>query len=74
MRARKLAAHGAELVAVDLDDEASLLRAFDGAFVVTDYRQPDAAESPSSQRRCRELDQGHDAARAAKAAGLKYAI
>jgi len=39
-KARELAAAGAEVVEADLDDEASLVRAFDGvhgAFVVTNY-------------------------------------
>ncbi len=39
-KARALAARGAEVVAADLDDEASLVRAFtgaDGAFCVTNY-------------------------------------
>ncbi|MBS1875423.1 MAG: NmrA/HSCARG family protein [Acidobacteria bacterium] len=67
--AQKLAALGAEVVAADVDDEASLARAFDGvhgAFCVTFYwnhMSPD-----------RERAQATASARAAKAAGVRHAI
>jgi uncharacterized protein YbjT (DUF2867 family) len=77
-RARELAARGAEAVEADLDDEASVRRAFDGAygaFVVTNFweqltPEQEAARSPAQM----ELDQAEIAARAAKAAGLKHVV
>jgi uncharacterized protein YbjT (DUF2867 family) len=68
-KARALAAAGAEVVAADVDDEASLARAFAGAygaFCVTFYW---AHFTPQ-----KELDQARNMARAAKAAGLAHVI
>jgi uncharacterized protein YbjT (DUF2867 family) len=64
-----LAERGAQFVAADLGDEDSLTKAFDGAYgayVVTNYW-----ESMSPQT---ELAQAGNAARAAKAAGLRHVI
>jgi len=68
-KARALAAAGAEVVAADVDDEASLARAFAGAygaFCVTFFW---AHFSPQ-----KELDQARNMANAAKAAGLSHVI
>src|SRR4051794_35466361 len=62
--ARALAARGAEVVAADLDDEESLVRAFagaDAAFCVTNYWEHFSPE--------RELAQGRALAGAAKRSG-----
>ncbi|MBK9942302.1 MAG: NmrA/HSCARG family protein [Kouleothrix sp.] len=68
-RARALARIGAELVAADLDNPASLERAFDGAygaFCVTFFW---AHFSPE-----REIAQAHTMASAARRAGLQHVI
>jgi uncharacterized protein YbjT (DUF2867 family) len=68
-KARALAAAGAEVVAGDVDDEASLARVFAGAygaFCVTFYW---AHMSPE-----RELAEAAAMARAAKAAGLQHVV
>jgi uncharacterized protein YbjT (DUF2867 family) len=68
-KARALAAAGAEVVAADVDDEASLRRAFDGAygaFCVTFFWEHFSAE--------KEIAQAAAMARAAKAAGVQHAI
>ena len=68
-RARELAALGAELVAADLDDPASMRRAFDGAhgaFCVTFFW---AHFSPE-----KELAEARTMAEAAKAVKLKHVI
>ncbi|WP_329162032.1 NmrA/HSCARG family protein [Streptomyces sp. NBC_01717] len=68
-KARALADSGAEVVEADLGDEASLRRAFDGAYgayVVTNYWEGMSAET--------ELAQAGNAARAAKGAGLRHVI
>jgi uncharacterized protein YbjT (DUF2867 family) len=68
-KARALAAMGAEVMEADLDDAASLERAFagaHGAFLVTNFW-----EHFSPQK---ELDQAHNMAVAAKAAGLKHVV
>jgi uncharacterized protein YbjT (DUF2867 family) len=68
-KARGLAALGAEVVEADLDDRASVERAFTGAygaFLVTNFW-----EHFSPQK---EIDQAHNMAVAAKAAGLKHVI
>ena len=68
-KARELAALGAELVAADLDDPASMRRAFDGAhgaFCVTFFW---AHFSPE-----RELAEARTMAEAAKAVKLKHVI
>ena len=68
-KARELAALGAEVVAADVDDEASLTRAFTGAygaFCVTffwDHLSPE-----------REKAEARSMAQAAKAAGVRHAI
>ncbi|MFB6719406.1 NmrA/HSCARG family protein [Kribbella sp. NPDC056345] len=76
--AQALAAQGAEVVEADLDDEASLRAAFDGvygAFVVTNYWvQRTPAEEAARTRAEMELDQAGNAARAAKAAGVKHLV
>ena len=68
-KARALAAAGAEVVAADLDDEASLERAFAGAygaFLLTNYWEHFSPE--------KELAQAEHMARAAKAAGVQHVI
>jgi uncharacterized protein YbjT (DUF2867 family) len=67
--ARELAALGAEVVAADVDDEASIARAFEGAYgayCVTFYW---AHFSPE-----KELAQAAAMARAARAAGVKHVV
>jgi uncharacterized protein YbjT (DUF2867 family) len=77
-QAKELAARGAEVVEADLDDEASMSRAFGGAygaFVVTNFWAPRTPEQEAARSRARmELDQAENAARAAKAAGLKHVV
>ena len=66
---RALAAAGAEVVAADLDDEASLVRAFSGAwgvFALTNFWEHFSPE--------RELQQAGNQARAAKKAGVSHVI
>jgi uncharacterized protein YbjT (DUF2867 family) len=68
-KAKALAKLGAEVVAADLDDQASLERAFrgaDGVFGVTNYWEHFSPE--------RELAQATAIARAAKAAAVKHVI
>ena len=68
-KARALAAAGAELVAADLDDEASLERALtgaDGAFFVTNYWEHFSPEKENQQAR--------NMAQAAKAAHVKHIV
>ena len=68
-KARALAAAGAELVAADLDDEASLERALtgaDGAFFVTNYWEHFSPE--------KEHQQARNMAQAAKAAHVKHIV
>ncbi|WP_205324308.1 NmrA/HSCARG family protein [Glycomyces sp. YM15] len=68
-KARALARLGAEVVEADLDDEASLAKAFDGAygaFLVTNFWEH---MSPD-----REYEQAGNLARAAKRAGVEHAI
>lgn len=78
VRARELAAAGAEVVRADLDDEASVRTAFEGAhgaFVVTDYWSELGAEEAVARTRAdRELDQAAAAARAARAAGVAHVV
>lgn len=76
--AQRLAAAGAEVVEADLDDEASMVTAFDGAhgaFVVTNYW---AQRSPEEQARRShaetELAQAEISARAARHAGVAHLI
>ncbi|MEV3938399.1 NmrA/HSCARG family protein [Glycomyces sp. NPDC049804] len=68
-KAKALAALGAEVVQADVDDEASVAKALDGAygaFLVTNFW-----EHMSPQR---EYEQARNLARAAKSAGVKHAI
>ena len=68
-KARALAAAGAEVVAADLDDQASLERAFAGAygvFALTNFWEHFSPE--------KELAQAGNMARAAKAAGVRHVI
>ena len=68
-KARALAALGAEVVEADLDDAASLERAFAGAygaFCVTNFWEHFSPE--------KELEQARHMAAAAKAAGLRHVI
>jgi uncharacterized protein YbjT (DUF2867 family) len=67
--ARALAAAGAEIVSADLDDVASLERAFEGAhgaFCVTNYWEH---MSPD-----REIAQARNLANASKASGVKHVV
>ena len=67
--AKTLAAAGAEVVAADLDDEASLAAAFDGAFgayCLTNFWEHFSGE--------KEETQAGNLARAAKSAGLQHVI
>ena len=68
-KARELAALGAEVVAADVDNEASIERAFEGAygaFCVTFYWDHFSPE--------KELAQAASMARAAKTSGLQHVI
>jgi uncharacterized protein YbjT (DUF2867 family) len=68
-KAKLLAHSGAEVVAADADDEASLARAFagaHGAYCVTNYWEHFSPE--------KELAQAGRLARAAKSAGVRHAI
>lgn len=68
-KAKALAAQGAEVVGADVDDEASLRRAFEGAhgaFCVTFFWNHMSPE--------RETAQAAGMARAAKAAGLRHVV
>ena len=77
-KARALAAQGAEVVEADLNDEASLRKAFNGAygaFVVTNFwveRTPE--EEKAATRAQMELDQAAAAARAAKETELRHVV
>ncbi|MDH6118480.1 uncharacterized protein YbjT (DUF2867 family) [Kitasatospora sp. GAS204A] len=77
-KTKELAARGAEVVEADLDDEAGLRAAFDGAygaFVVTNFWAQRTPEEEAARTRAQmELDQAATAARAAKAAGLKHVV
>lgn len=76
--AKDLAVAGAEVVAADLDDEASIRAAFDGAygaFVVTNYWAPLTADEEAARTRAEmELAQAEIAARAARDAGVQHLI
>lgn len=76
--AKDLAAAGAEVVAADLDDEASIRAAFDGAygaFVVTNYWAPLTPEEEAVRTRAEmELAQAETAARAARDAGVQHLV
>ena len=67
--ARSLAARHAQIVAADLDDESTLVRAFEGVhglFAVTDFWEHFSPE--------REIAQAGNIARAAKRAGVAHVI
>lgn len=76
--AREFATQGAEVVEADLDDEASVRKAFDGAygaFVVTNYWAQRTPEQDKARTRAEmELAQAAAAARAAKDAGLRHVV
>ena len=68
-KAKALAAAGAEVVQADLDDEASLTAAFEGAygaFCVTNFWEHFSPE--------KETAQGRNLANAAKAAGVQHVV
>jgi uncharacterized protein YbjT (DUF2867 family) len=68
-KAKALAKAGAEVFAADMDDEASLKKAFSGAhgvFVVTNFWEHFSAE--------KEIAQATNSAKAAKAVGIKHVI
>jgi uncharacterized protein YbjT (DUF2867 family) len=77
-KAQELAAAGAEVVEVDLDDQASVRKAFDGAYgayVVTNYWVQRTAEEDAARTRAQmELEQAANAAWAAKEAGVRHVI
>ncbi|MFD7154582.1 NmrA/HSCARG family protein [Kribbella sp. NPDC059898] len=77
-KARELAAAGAEVVAADLDDEASVRAAFEGAYgayVVTNYWAPLTPEQEAARTRAEmELEQAEIAARAARDAGVQHLV
>jgi uncharacterized protein YbjT (DUF2867 family) len=76
--ARALAARGAEVVEADLDDAAALTKAFEGAhgaFVVTAYFAELTSDQQKARSRAkREEEQAANAARAAKAAGVRHVV
>lgn len=76
--ARALAAQGVEVVAADLDDEASLRKAFDGAYgayVVTNFWAQRTPEEEKARTRAEmELAQAAAAATAAKETGLQHVV
>lgn len=68
-RAHELTALGVEVVSADLDDASSLVKAFagaHGAYCVTNFWEHFSVE--------KELQQAHNLAQAAKAAGVSHAI
>jgi uncharacterized protein YbjT (DUF2867 family) len=77
-KARELASQGVEVVEADLDDEASVRKAFDGAygaFVVTNFWAQRTPEQDEARTRAEmELAQAATAARAAKDAGLRHVV
>ncbi|MEX1184406.1 MAG: NmrA/HSCARG family protein [Gemmatimonadota bacterium] len=68
-KGRALAAEGAEVVRADLDDVASLKRAFDGAYGVFGLTNFWEHFSPA-----KETQQGRNIAEAAAAAGVKHVV
>ncbi|GAA1618805.1 NmrA/HSCARG family protein [Kribbella sancticallisti] len=78
VKAKEFAARGAEVVQADLDDEEGLGTAFEGAygaFVVTNFWAQLTPEQEALRGGARmELDHAANAARAAKAAGLKHVV
>jgi uncharacterized protein YbjT (DUF2867 family) len=68
-KARELAKLGAEVVAADLDDEASLRRGYEGAhgaFCITNFWEHFSVE--------KEIAQARNMAKAAKAAGVRHVV
>ncbi|WP_431953707.1 NmrA/HSCARG family protein [Actinacidiphila sp. bgisy167] len=76
--ARRLASRGAEVVAADLDDEPSLVAALEGAhgaFVMTNFWAELTPEQEAARSRVdMELEQAANAARAARAAGVRHVV
>ena len=67
--AKAMAAQGAEVVQADLDDEASIRRAFEGAYgayCLTNFWEHFSAD--------KEIEQAANMARAAKTTGIQHAI
>jgi uncharacterized protein YbjT (DUF2867 family) len=77
-KAQELAGAGAEVVEADLNDQDSMVRAFEGAYgayVVTNYWVERTPEQETAQTRAEmELQQAETAAWAAKTAGLAHVI
>jgi uncharacterized protein YbjT (DUF2867 family) len=77
-KAQLLASAGADVVEADLDDEASTVKAFDGAYgayVMTNYWAEWTPQEEAARTRAEmELQQAENAARAAKAAGITHVI
>ena len=77
-KARELASQGVEVVEADLDDEASVHKAFDGAygaFVVTNFWAQRTPEQEKARTRAEmELAQAATGARAAKDTGLRHVV
>jgi uncharacterized protein YbjT (DUF2867 family) len=77
-KAKAFAERGADVVRANLDDEASVRAAFDGtygAFVVTNFWEQLTPEQEAKRPRGEmENEQARNAARAAKAAGLKHVV
>ncbi len=68
-KARELAKLGAEVIAADLDDEASLRRGYEGAhgaFCITNFWEHFSVD--------KELAQARNMAKAAKAAGVRHVV
>lgn len=76
--ARDLASNGADVVEADLDDEASLRKAFGGAYgayVVTNFWASRTPEQEQARSRAQmELDQAAAAARAASDAEVRHVV
>jgi uncharacterized protein YbjT (DUF2867 family) len=76
--AQELTQAGAEVVEADLDDEASMRKAFDGvhgAYVVTNYWAKRTPEDEAQRTRAEmELAQAEIAARAARDAGVAHVV
>jgi uncharacterized protein YbjT (DUF2867 family) len=77
-KAKEFASRGAEVVRVDLDDELSVRAAFAGvygAYVVTNFWEQMTPEQEAKRSRTQmEQEQAQNAARAAKATGLRHVV
>ena len=76
-RAQQLAATGADVVEADLDDEASVRKAFHGVhgvFVMTNYFVERTPEQVTRTRAQMEFEQAAVAARAARDTGVEHLI